>query len=80
MSTTSYWRIMPPVEPNHLDDSAREIISKRLCGDKYLSGKPILNCTHLEWLRGVRDAGVEGLDEIIAAIESGENIQVWCEH
>lgn len=73
MSSTLYWR--PVGGGKSLPDAIKRALKKR-----FDLKNTTLQTHDLDYLNGLRDAGVEGAEELIAAIEKHEAItlsEVW---
>lgn len=81
MSSTLMWKPVDPTE-NSLPDELKRAISRRLwdtdgsCG----GGEKILDADDVEYITGLRDAGVKGATELIKAINKYGEVIVWHSH
>ncbi len=82
VTTTMYWRPAPKdVPPGHgLPDSLKRIIADRLWnhdGTLHAETAQLGTQSDLAYLEGLRDAGVDGADELLSAIRNHGLIEVW---
>jgi len=78
-----YWRPSPPPPPlgGDVPDRLRQLLGRRLWDhDGSLVSDPYtLNAADLEYLAGLRDAGVDGADGLMRAIAEHGAVEVWIE-
>lgn len=81
MSTSLYWRPVPQDTPpaRDLPYDLKKAISQRFWGhDGSLYGDEVeLTQAHVMYLEGLRDAGVDGAADLIAAIRAHGAIELW---
>lgn len=80
MSTSMYWRPVPKEpRPAELPYDLKRAIAQRLWGhDGSLWGEATeIDRSILPYLEGLRDAGVDGAAELIAAIQQHDKVEVW---
>lgn len=73
MSTTLYWKPVT-LEAGYLPDELKYILQKRYEG--YIEGVTI-GPKSLNYLEGLKDAGVKGAEELMELIEQHEKIRIW---
>ena len=80
MGTNAFWRPITPKDGKLLSTDIKRKIAKRYMNhDGSLIGKVNLGYDAIGWLEGLRDAGVEDADELIAAIEKHAEIEIFIE-
>jgi len=78
MSSKLYWRPRS-TSSMLLSDDLKKILARKFWDhDGSLSNGPMrMNNSHLEYLCGLRDAGVEDAQKLIDGIEKFDLIEVW---
>ena len=80
MGTNAFWRPIATKDGKLLSTDIKWKIAKRYMNhDGSLTGKAYLSNEDIGWLEGLRDAGVEDADELIAAIEKHAEIVIFIE-
>lgn len=82
MTTTMYWRPAPKdVPPAHdLPDTLKRALANRIWDhDGTLHGESVQigTQTDLAYLEGLRDAGVDGAQELLTAIRKNGLVELW---
>ena len=81
LSTNLYWRPAPKEEPpaDTLADDLKRILARKFWGhDGSLWGETfIITRDELEYLEGLKDAGIHDAGTLIAAIKAHGNVELW---
>jgi hypothetical protein len=80
MSADLYWR-PTPTNKQRLPDKLKFALRNNdsVCGPRVDGDPTTVTDSSFEYLRGLRDGGVDGAAELIAAIEKHEAVDVWLE-
>lgn len=72
MSSNIYWRPIVPIEGHRLPFALKSVLRKKF-------GYPIqgvLQASDLGYIEGLKDAGIEGAEQLIEAVEKHQMIEV----
>lgn len=76
MSTHLYWQPVAPQKGKTVNDKLKYILKEAYRIDNW--NDPVtLNSDNQSYLLGLRDAGIEGVDALLAAIEKHGAIEIW---
>lgn len=82
MSSTLMWKPVMPEEGQPLPRKLKFVISRKLwdtdgsCGE----GHAVVDESLIPYLEGLRDAGVDGAEELIEIIRKHGVVSLWHEH
>lgn len=76
MSSTLMWESVVKVQRFELPDTAKYVLRARY-GDGAMVTGIKLDCGQIEYLAGLRDAGIKGIQEIIDAIRQFDEIRIF---
>ena len=76
MSNSLYYEIVQPSHEKDLPDELKRILTERY---ELQNGKYRLNSTSLDYLQGLLDANIPGVNKLIDAIEKYDAVDIFLE-
>lgn len=82
MSSTLMWRPADPIVGEPLSFALKKTISRKLWGTDGSTGggEAMLTINDAAYVEGLRDAGVDGADKLLAILNEHHAIILWQEH
>ncbi len=71
MTTTLVWQVKPKSNYRSLPFQLRQVLEKR-----YKKFPKVVSAADIDYLSGLRDAGIEGAQELIELIDEYEEIEI----
>lgn len=76
VSRNLYYKIVKPIKKIDLDDQLKFVIRERYGLEE---GSYRLTEHNIDYLNGLKDAGIKDADKLISAIQKHEEIDIWLE-